>query len=112
MRAKPKRRHGESDQTSRCAILSRKAMRHQVITSKYQYGLPLHRQEAMFKQYGIEMSRKTLSDWMLRAIRCRCCMTVQLAQPVHADETTVNVVSDDNVNLHVGICQWCGLTQR
>ena len=38
----------------------------QVITSKYQYGLPLHRQESMFKKYGIEMSRKTLSDWMLR----------------------------------------------
>lgn len=30
----------------------------QIITSKYQYALPLHRQEAMFKQYGIELSRK------------------------------------------------------
>jgi transposase len=29
----------------------------QLITSKYQYGLPLHRQEALFKQYGIELSR-------------------------------------------------------
>ncbi len=26
----------------------------QLITSKYQYGLPLHRQETLFKQYGIE----------------------------------------------------------
>lgn len=25
----------------------------QIITSKYQYGLPLYRQETMFKQYGI-----------------------------------------------------------
>ncbi|MBB1441569.1 IS66 family transposase zinc-finger binding domain-containing protein, partial [Shewanella sp. SG41-4] len=31
----------------------------QLITSKYQYGLPLYRQEAMFKQYGIELSRQT-----------------------------------------------------
>ncbi|WP_188503331.1 IS66 family transposase zinc-finger binding domain-containing protein, partial [Lacimicrobium alkaliphilum] len=37
----------------------------QIISSKYQYGLPLYRQEALFKQYGIELSRKTMSDWML-----------------------------------------------
>lgn len=38
----------------------------QIITSKYQYGLPLYRQEAMFKQHGIEISRKTMADWILR----------------------------------------------
>jgi transposase len=38
----------------------------QIITSKYQYGLPLYRQETMFKQYGIELSRKTTSDWMMK----------------------------------------------
>lgn len=32
----------------------------QIITSKYQYGLPLYRQESMFQQYGIELSRKTI----------------------------------------------------
>ena len=75
----------------------------QVITSKYQYGLPLHRQEALFKQYGIDMSRKTLSDWMLRCadrlqILYDRLKVIQLAQPViHADETTLNVVSDDYV---------------
>lgn len=34
----------------------------QIITSKYQYGLPLYRQEDMFKQHGIELSRKTTAD--------------------------------------------------
>jgi hypothetical protein len=29
-----------------------------IITSKYQLGLPLYQQEAMLKQYGIELSRK------------------------------------------------------
>jgi transposase len=37
----------------------------QLVTSKYQYGLQLYRQENMFKQYGIELSRQTMSDWMM-----------------------------------------------
>ena len=79
----------------------------QVITSKYQYGLPLHRQESMFKQYGIEMNRKTLSDWMLRCsdilqVLYDRMKSIQLAQPViHADETTLNVVGDDNVKSYM-----------
>jgi transposase len=34
----------------------------QIITSKYQYELPLYRQEALFKQHGIELSCKTMAD--------------------------------------------------
>ncbi|WP_165942925.1 IS66 family transposase zinc-finger binding domain-containing protein, partial [Marinomonas flavescens] len=34
----------------------------QIITGKFQYSLPLYRQESMFKQYGIELSRQTMSD--------------------------------------------------
>ncbi len=34
----------------------------QIITSKYQYALPLYRQESLFKQYGIELTRKTMAD--------------------------------------------------
>ena len=81
----------------------------QVITCKYQYGLPLHRQQAMFKQYGIDKSRKTLSDWMLRCadrlqILYDRLKVIQLAQPViHADETTLNLVSDDNVKSYMWV---------
>lgn len=81
----------------------------QVVTSKYQYGLPLHRQEAMFKQYGIALSRKTLSDWMLRCsdrlqLLYDRLHAIQLTQPViHADETTVNVVADDNVKSYMWV---------
>ena len=38
----------------------------QIITSKYQYALPLYRQESMFKQYGIALSRQTMSSWALK----------------------------------------------
>ncbi|WP_197467767.1 IS66 family transposase [Marinomonas gallaica] len=33
----------------------------QIISGKYQYALPLYRQEALFKQYGIELSRQSMS---------------------------------------------------
>jgi len=73
----------------------------QIITSKYQYGLPLYRQEAMFKQYGIELSRKTTSDWMMKCgdilqILYDRLKAIQLKQPViHADETTLKVAKED-----------------
>jgi transposase len=38
----------------------------QIITSKYQYALPLYRQESMFKQYGIGLTRQTMSSWALK----------------------------------------------
>ncbi|MFT5760616.1 MAG: transposase [Alteromonadaceae bacterium] len=38
----------------------------QLITAKYQYGLPLYRQESMFNDYGISLSRQTMSDWLMR----------------------------------------------
>ena len=31
----------------------------QIITAKYQFGLPLYRQEALFKSFGIELHRQT-----------------------------------------------------
>ena len=38
-----------------------------VITSKYCDHLPLHRQEAIFARHGVEMSRKTLCDWVMQS---------------------------------------------
>jgi transposase len=73
----------------------------QIITSKYQYSLPLYRQETMFKQHGIELNRKTMSEWMIK------CSTLfkpiiehlhqyLLKQPVvQADETTLKVIRED-----------------
>lgn len=81
----------------------------QVITSKYQFGLPLYRQEAMFKQYGIELSRKTMADWMLK---CADLLTplyerlheLILKQPViAADETTLKVVSEDKAKCYMWV---------
>ena len=38
----------------------------QIITSKYQYGLPFYRQESLFKQSGIEFNHEAMADLMIR----------------------------------------------
>ena len=79
----------------------------QIITSKYQYGLPLYRQESLFKQYGIALSRQTMADWV---IHCASLFKplydrlhdVLLQQPViQADETTVKVVKEDKQTSYI-----------
>ena len=73
----------------------------QVITAKYQYALPLYRQESLFRHYGIELNRKTLSSWMIRCAELvkpvyERLIQRQLQQPViHADETPVKVIVEE-----------------
>ncbi len=63
--------------------------------------LPLYCQESMFKQYGIELNRKTMSSWMLKITPLLMLIyermhRIQLQQPViHADETTLKVIHED-----------------
>jgi len=73
----------------------------QIITSKYQYALPLYRQEALFKQYGIELSRKTMADWMIKSSHLLQRIYQQLKETllqqavIHADETPLKVIHAD-----------------
>ena len=79
----------------------------QIITSKYQYGLPLYRQESMFKQHGIELSRKTMADWIIRCAELFKPLYDQLHQhilkqpAIAADETTLKVVESEKVNSYM-----------
>ena len=79
----------------------------QIITSKYQYALPLYRQESLFKQYGIELSRKSMADWVMRSadlfkpLYARL-QTILLQQGViQADETTLKVINEDKVKSYM-----------
>ena len=73
----------------------------QIVTSKYQFGLPLYRQEVMFKPYGIELSRKTTAQWMMRCADILQSLYDKLRRllleqaVIYADETTLKVVSDN-----------------
>ena len=73
----------------------------QIVTSKYQYGLPLYRQESMFRQYGIDLSRKSMADWMIRCSESLEVLYTLLRQillqqsVIQADETTLKVVNEE-----------------
>ena len=73
-----------------------------IISNKYQFALPLYRQEVLFKQLNIDLNRSTLANWMIRSAEVvekllQRLKTKQLAeQAIHADETPVVVIADDN----------------
>ena len=79
----------------------------QIITSKYQYALPLYRQESLFKQYGIALSRKTMADWMMKCselfkILYERLRVILLQQGViQADETTIKVINEDKIKSYM-----------
>jgi transposase len=81
----------------------------QVITSKYQYALPLYRQEQLFKHYGIELSRTTLASWMLQSSQLLSRVYQRLHQlmlqqaAIHADETPLKVIHEDKSQCYMWV---------
>ncbi|WP_099192362.1 IS66 family transposase [Tepidibacter mesophilus] len=71
-----------------------------VISLKYQYALPLYRQETYFKMLGANLSRQTLSNWIMSVSNELLCvfdlMKEQLIKSnyIQADETTLKVIHD------------------
>lgn len=70
------------------------------ICLKYMYALPLYRQENYFKMLGVNLSRQTLSNWMLSAANefsiVYDLMKSELLKSkyIQADETTLKVIDD------------------
>jgi hypothetical protein len=69
----------------------------QVVVSKYCDHLPLYRQESIFERHGVELSRKTMCDWVLASAKILepvvDAMTARLLQSkvIHTDDTPVDV---------------------
>lgn len=88
----------------------------QIISSKMHYGLPLYRQEQLFNQAGIELSRQTMSRWLIScAEKLKPLLALMKAelmkQPVlWADETTVNVLDVEKSTCYMWV-YGCGLEQ-
>jgi transposase len=89
----------------------------QVVVSKYGNHLPLNRQESIFQRHGVELSRKTMCDWM------RACE--ELASPiwermkhvvlnstvVQTDDTPVPVLDAELTRTRKG-CLWTYVGDR
>ena len=71
-----------------------------IATAKFCDALPLYRQERQFARLGVELSRRTMSDWMIAAAgACQALMEALLDKlrcgPILAiDETTVQVLKE------------------
>lgn len=73
----------------------------QIIINKYFAGLPLYRQEKLFKQQGLGLSRTTMANWVitvseqyLNKIYLRLCRLIVEQKVVHADETPIQVLKE------------------
>jgi len=71
-----------------------------IIVAKFMDSLPLYRQETIFKRLSIDLSRATLSNWMLKSAELlepfydRLHFYLIQQKIVQADETTLNVIQD------------------
>lgn len=81
----------------------------QIITCKYQFGLPLYRQETMFGDIGLELSRQTMSSWVLRSAQLLEPLYMRLkerllAEPaIYADETPLKVIKAEKATSYMWV---------
>jgi len=79
----------------------------QIISHKYQFGLPLYRQETLFGDIGVELNRKTMSSWIIRCSELLEPLYLTLKQTllsqgvIHADETPINVLNSDKTKSYM-----------
>ena len=85
-----------------------------IATAKFCDALPLYRQERQFARMGVELSRRTMSDWMIAAASpCEPLLELLLERlrsgpKLQIDETTVQVLKEpDRANTAVSYtCGW------
>jgi transposase len=74
----------------------------QILVSKYEYHLPLYRQEKMFRQqFGVDLSRKTMGSWveqaaeLLKSVYRVIREDLQRGNYLQADETPVRYLDPE-----------------
>lgn len=74
-----------------------------IIDNKYNQALPLYRQEVIFKQNGLSLSRQTMANWMvklyelyLNKVMDYMHKTLLQSEYIHGDETTTQVLRVPN----------------
>jgi transposase len=73
-----------------------------IMTQKYMNAVPLYRQEKYLKSLGINLSRQTMSNWIIKSSRYfepiyeRMKVILLNQDIIHADETPVQVLKEEN----------------
>lgn len=74
----------------------------QIMTQKFVMGVPLYRQEQEWNRQGIQLSRQTMSNWLIKCTEDYLVVIYdklheQLVQQevLHADETTLQVLHEE-----------------
>jgi len=81
------------------SIASASAVAH-IMTEKFVMGSPLYRQEQQLERNGIELSRQTMANWMIRGagwlqtIYGHLQQTLLAGDIIHADESTLQVLKE------------------
>ena len=83
-----------------------------VIDSKFNRHMPLYRQEAMFAEAGISITRGTLSNWMIKSSALLTPLVKLLTADIldyyiaYADETPLQVLKEKNRNAKQKSYMW------
>lgn len=87
-----------------------------ILACKFEDHLPLYRQEQIWRRLGVELSRATLCNWVLKCGELLVPLVELLKEEllerdyVHADETTVQVLKEDGKTAISKSYMWVYLT--
>lgn len=90
-----------------------------IMTQKFVMGVPLYRQEQELQRSGIQLTRQTMSNWLIRSAndwlapvyeRLKAYLLEQ--KNLHADETTVQVLREPNKTPQSKSYMWLYRTGR
>lgn len=90
-----------------------------VMNRKYSEAIPLYRQEQQFKNFGIDLSRQNLANWMIRGandhlshLYDRMHEYLVKQDVLHADETTLQVLHEEGRSATSKSYMWLYSTGR
>lgn len=100
------------------SLASPSAIAH-IMSQKYVEGMPLYRQEQQFSREGLELSRQTMSNWVVQSTERwlapvfeRMHMHLLRQDVLHADETTLQVLHESGRAAESQSCMWMYRTGR
>jgi len=90
-----------------------------IMNAKYVNSVPLNRQEQEFKRYGLNLSTRTMANWMIRCaedylylIYERMITCILQAKYIHCDETRLQVLGEPDQKAETKNWMWVYMTDK